>query len=92
MLYGVSFVCVCLNALASAVMCLCVLFEMYCVMMHNSSWGCFVCACVCACVRFVLICLRMLLVIYCVMLCGLFVVFACCFVWACVLQQSCLCV
>ena len=39
---------------------------------------------VCACVWFVSICLRMPLVNYCVTLYGLFVVFACCFVWACV--------
>ena len=40
--------CVCfLCALASVILCLCVLFVIYCVMLHRSFWGCFVCACVC---------------------------------------------
>ena len=41
-----------LNVLASAIMCLCVLFVMYGVMVYSSFWG-VVCLCLCvrACVR-----------------------------------------
>ena len=39
---------VCLNALASAIMCLCVLIVIYCVMVYTSFWGVF---CLCLCVR-----------------------------------------
>ena len=46
--------------------------------------GCVLFVLVCACV-FVLMCLWMLLVMYCVMLCGLSVVVAFRFMWACVL-------
>ena len=64
-----------------------------CELLCGDVWCCRVCVFVFLrfCARFVavglicLMCLWMLLVSYCVMLCGLFVVFAFCFVWACAL-------
>ena len=73
----VCVLCVFLCVLASVIMCLCVLFVIYCVMLYNSFWVVFVCACVRVCVLD-LMCLWMLLVMYCVRLCGLSVAFAFC--------------
>ena len=67
--------CVCLNVLASAIMCLCVLVVICCVVLYNSFWGVFVCACVCVRVCFVSMRLWMLLVMHFVLLCGLGAVF-----------------
>ena len=81
MLYGVCSVCVFVCACVCDHVFYVLLFVIYCVMLYNSCRGM---ACLCLCVRvfvwFVLMCLWMLLVMYCVVLCGLLVMFACCFV------------